>query len=651
MNVKGFSQRRSAWTLLVAALFSIVSLGLPSKANAQLEELPVWAVTEFQDISGNGDSTIGRRAAEAFVAETAKLGTVDVLPLDTTMRAVRELGYDPQQLSNTGLVRLGQNLLATTVVTGEIYNYRVVEDGNQRYAQVIMRVVVRDVASGLIVNGASVGARSGYRAADVSNEVLYNEALEDGAFRSVQEISRRQLPTGTVLNVTEGRVLVNRGTQSGFKTGMEVVVVRGREQVASATVTDVDFDSAILSPKQIFKGVRPGDKIRVIFDVPVPKADWDANGNVAPAKRRSGGNNSGLVTLLILVVILGFLLGGDRASSTQLVHELKAEPMIQANDVPGVKVSWVRDAFLRGNNEGPFWYQVWRNDSSAAPVAVTSGGSSSVIDDAQGANAPGTGLPWYDFGGVIGGQNCDNATPPTGTGTPVLLNAGIPYNYSVELVYRVSALSLPGSGTTGGGTTGSNTTGTNTTGTNTTGTNTTGTNTTGTNTTGSNTTGTNTTGGTGSTNEYCYFMSSRVAVPGQATPLNRPTLQNPANDQIVTTPIAFQFSSVRGAVASVQLEYAVQFSSEPSFPSDRTITVDPFVDLVTPSGSTVSSPTIDTSLYFPTSQVVYWRVGVKNIEDDPGPVQDSTGKRYIYSSVRRFRRTAVPPAPPLEALN
>jgi hypothetical protein len=112
------------------------------------------------------------------------------------------------------------------------------------------------------------------------------------------------------------------------------------------------------------------------------------------------------------------------------------------------------------------------------------------------------------------------------------------------------------------------------------------------------------------------------------------------------TPVPFQFTSVRGPVLSVPLEYVVQFSTSLSFPAgSSTITSAPFIELSAAGGSSVSSPTIDTTTMFPGAMQVYWRVGVRNPEDKPGPVPDQTGKRYIFSAVRRFQRSPIPPAP------
>ncbi|HXH60192.1 MAG TPA: hypothetical protein VNI20_02415, partial [Fimbriimonadaceae bacterium] len=139
----------------------------------------------------------------------------------------------------------------------------------------------------------------------------------------------------------------------------------------------------------------------------------------------------------------------------------------------------------------------------------------------------------------------------------------------------------------------------------------------------------------------------RLEATGIATPLVRTELRSPDPGQIVTTPITFQFASVRGSVQSVVIQYVIQLSTDPSFPGNsQTVTLTPFLDLVTQGGQTVSSPTIDTSTFFPGAPQVYWRVGARNIDDSPGPVPDASGQRYVFSGPSLFKRAGFPGGSP-----
>lgn len=578
---------------------------------------------------------VGKMASDAVIAELARQAKVDIVPSDTVARQAADLGFQLPISKSSEIQRLGQALQAVTVVTGEIVNWRIVTKPEGRQAQVIMRMMVWDVAAGLTINGSAKGANSNVMSGDVKDEDLIKAALNQGAFDTLADVNSRTMPSATVLNTLQNRALINKGSRAGFNKDQRVVVTRGKSLVAEGIIRDVDPDSSFVETTRSFRGVQPGDRIRSIFDVPDIKSEWARDGSTQMRRpKSSNGSNSGLVSLVIVLLILGFLLANGHGSNQDGVGGVTAEALVLANDNPGVRVSWTRDSFFRGTNLGPFTFQVWRDDSTATPAVVAPANASSAINDRIGTSLP----TWYDFAGVVGGNTCLNQDPPTGTGNAgVVAVPGTPYNYSVEVVYRVSCFDLPDTSncTSGGGTSG-NTGGTGSTGS-------TGTTGTGGTTGSTGTTGTGgSTGTTGGDTQYCYFATSRVAASGQATPLVRPTLRAPDDNAIVPGPITFGFTSIRGNVASVPIEYVVQFSDRQDFPANRTFTTDPFVELVLPGGQPVSSPTIDTTTIFPAAPVLYWRVGGRNPEDSPGPVLDAAGQRFIKSAIRHFRRPVTP---------
>jgi hypothetical protein len=102
---------------------------------------------------------------------------------------------------------------------------------------------------------------------------------------------------------------------------------------------------------------------------------------------------------------------------------------------------------------------------------------------------------------------------------------------------------------------------------------------------------------------------------------------------------------VRDSQQSIQLEYVLQFSDRPDFPQGRVTTLDPIDDSGQTGGQIVSYPAVNTGTIFPTATSVYWRVGVRNLEDTPGPVADRNGFRYIWSATRKFKRSGLPGRP------
>lgn len=626
-----------------ALLVAAATFGLVVPATAQIQQTDRYAVTDFAVKVPNADVDLGVEARDKVRDSLSQVfgRNRETVPTDQVTRAMRDLGLMPPVTRAADLLRLGDAVDAQYVVTGEVANWRIVEVSGGRQAQVLMVVQVRNVSGGVPVNAAVATGKSAPRAGDTSDATLLADALTDGAFQVVNDMEGKILPKATVLNTTDSRILLNQGARSGMKEGMKVIFLRGAEQVAEGVVNSVDADSAWVRVTRQVKGVRPGDSTQTIVDVPVLAANpWGGDGAPKTRASRSSGGNQALFSLLLLLVILGFLFLGGRGSSNEVVGNVKAEATTPSVS-PGVRVSWTLDAFARGNNEGPYRWQVWRQGVNTNPVAVALAPASFVVDDTLGTFAPASGSQWDDFGGISGGNSCINEAPPGGD-DPVAapLAIGVPQRYSVEMVYRVDPNSLPfppnGSGG-GGGTTG--TTGT-TGGTGTTGT-TGGTGTTGT-TGGTGTTGT--TGGTGTTGntggggaQYCYFVSVRVPASGQATPLNRPQLTAPTDGANDTGNTVFSFQSVRGLDPSVPLEYAVQLSPDPVF-GGQSVTLGEFIDTATPNAQALATQPVATGTLFPTSTTVYWRIGVRNVQDVPGPVADSSGKRYIWSGARRITR-------------
>lgn len=650
----GNLQKGSAWPLLTVLMTVLFLLGGFGRAEAQVERLPVWAVVEFEN-KGPQNAEVGKAAAAAVAQEFGKRQTVDVLPLETANRTIDELGLKIPITRASDLSRLGLALEAGTVISGEVVNFKVDTSGSEKQANVLVRVFVRDVASGITINGAAVSGRSGFRASSTEDSALLNEALGDAAFKAVQDIESRRIPSATVTSTLDGKALLDRGLRDGLKANMNVIVTRAREQVAVGRITSVDDDSALVTPNngQVFKGIRTGDKVRVVFDVPTLSPNFSKTGEAQVSKPRSRSNNQGLIAVLVLVVILGLLLGGGRSGSTELL-KVSAKPFTGGDDVPSVRLAWTRDTFLRNNRIVRF--QVWRDDIATGPVAVTSNVNASFLDDrADLANAPAPGNPWGSaenlpiFGGSTECAGDDQQTDSTA----VALQPGRPYRYSVEVVYRINSLDLPGEGTTGGGTggttTGGTTTGGTTTGGTTTGGTTTGGTTTGGTTTGGTTTGGTTTGGGNDGEEFCYFLSTRVASQGAVTPFRRTPLRSPIAEFPVAVAgpaagrVTFQYESGRAASggSAIAIEYVIQVSPSPSF-SERTTTVDKYVDTSTPFGNAITRTSVDilaplNNLTAADNGRIYWRVGIRNTDDSAQP-----DGGYIFSTVRSLKRADTP---------
>lgn len=644
MKTSTMSGLRARLSLLVATLAALLTFGLSAPAQAQIvTETERYAVTDFGVRVPSSDLDLATEARDAIRGALAKVfdNNRETVPVDEVDRAVRELGLKAPFSRPADLIRLGDQLDANYIVTGEVANWRVVEAPGGKQAQVILTVYVRSVSTGIALNGAVITGRSAVRAEDTSVSSMLGEALTDGAFHAVNEMESKILPKGNVLNTIQNEALINRGARSGFRKDTRVIIMRGREQVAEGIVISVDPDSSFVRVTKFAKGVQPGDSVQTVVDVPTVVPVFNTDGTPKTRASRSSTGNQGLFSLVLVLVILGFLFLGGRGSSNDPIGNVLAEAYTPSVS-PGVRISWTRDSFFRGNNEGPFRWQVWREGVNTNPVAVAAGSSSFAIDDTLGSNAPGTGTQWDDFDGISGGTTCDFEAPPGGD-APVIpaLPTGVPARYRVELVYRVDQNSLPlppntssSGGGTGGGTTGGGTTGGGTTGGGTTGGGTTGGGTTGGGTTGGGTTGGTTGGGT----VYCYFATTRVPAIGQATPLDKPGNRGPADNLADSGSHVFSFTSVRNIDPSLSLEYVVQFSPDALFAAGQTVTLGNLVDTSTQGGQQISTSSINTSTLFPNSNFLFWRIGVRNIDDNPGPVADASGKRYIFGGAWKLRR-------------
>lgn len=593
-------QKGSAWPLLTVLMTVLFLLGGVGRAEAQVERLPVWAVVEFEN-KGPQNAEVGKAAAAAVAQEFAKRQTVDVLPLDTAARTVDDLGLRIPITRASDLSRLGQALEASTIISGEVVNFRIESSGSDKQAQVLVRVFVKDVASGITINGAAVSGRSGFRASSTEASALINEALGDAAFKAVQDIESRRIPASTVTSTLDGKALLDKGLRDGLKGGMNVIVTRGREQVAVGRISSVDDDSAVVTPNsgQLFKGIRSGDKVRVVFDVANLSPNFGANGDAKVAQPRKRSNNQGLIAVLVLVVVLGLLLGQGRSGSTELL-KVRSQAYTGGDDVPAVRISWTRDTFLRHNNIVRF--MVWRDDIATGPVAVVQGSNASFVDDRSDlANAVAAGNLTTDPDAlpILGSTGeCPEADETTDASTATPLISGRPYRYSVQVTYRIPGLDMPDPS---------------------------------------------------EAPEFCYFISNKVSSQGSVTPFRRTVQRAPLAEFSVPVVgpgagrVTFQYESNRAASggSAIAIEYVIQTSPSPTF-SSRTSIVDRSVDTSTAFGNTITRTSVDIlpqlqALTAADNGRLYWRVGVRNVDDS---VQPEGG--YIFSAARSLKRADTP---------
>lgn len=587
----------STW---MTALAVMVMLGLTVQSRAQVEEAKdIYGVVPFASEKSSSDLDVGsaaRNQVQLELSKLTKLGTrgVELLPNDTVAARVSDLGLVMPLSRTADASRLGNELGANFLVSGTVTNFEITDVQGGKTARAIMQVLIWNVASAMKVNGAAVQGSSGVRPSDTPNATLIEAALKDAAYTAVREISSRVLPSATILNTNENKAYVNQGTRSGFAKGQKVIIVRAnKEQVAEGEVTAVEPDASYVTVTRTVKGVQPGDKISVVFEPPVPTAIFGTNGS--PRVKKSSSNSGGLGGLFQVILVVGLvalLFGQGRGSSEAGVASAQAEAYVLPDDTPAVQVSWSADGFLRGNFDStPRVWQVWRRGESLSPVISVDGSLRSAREDATLSDNI---VPWT-------ARTNANSSPASlqcpaqggaalAPGTRIV--AGTPAEYGVEVVYMIKGTALPNPVT-----------------------------------------------------GDCFYVSERVAT-GLATPLNRPALQKPDDNLTVANATSFSFSSVRGAASTIPLKYVLQMSDTPTFTGGTVVTFDDpryyVIDTATKQGVTLATPSVPFQASFPavaSGAQLYWRIGVRNLQDSPGPKPDeATGQRYIFSSTRIIKK-------------
>lgn len=588
---KSTVMRLASRAVILALLSNFLLFGVTLKpAQAQFRTAAKqWAVLDFVNKSALGGPALGAAAADAVSTLILGSNRFDVLPRESVDRIYAQLELTPPVTRQLDILRVGQGLAVETIITGEITDARINTNANGKSADVAMIVRGIDVASGLTVLGAAVHGQSTERPGDVADDVLLNEAVNYAAQLAVDKLLTQQVDIATVLTTpTPTTVQLNKGSRQGIKKGMKMVVLRGREQVATIRISDVETDSSVAIVDDQTKGVAPGDKARAIVLDPGSVTLTGNGGARVRSPKRSSTSSSTLLTVLVVGALAATIATGSNGAGGASYVRSEAT-ILPDNITPGVKISWGLDTFNGGR--GRLEWQVWRNDYSQTAIRVTDGFQDHTYD------MPVHAVPdfWRDPAGIaIQVLECQEPDDPEQIDpAPPGVVLGTTYLYSVMLIYTLYPQDIPG----GGG------------------------------------------GGDGET--LCVFKTDFKHADGQATPIDRIPLTSPPNNTAnVGDLVQFSWNAVPGAN-----QYAVEISTQPSFTSGSNIAVVARIESISPGG--VSTEPIDISGVFPTAQRLYWRVGGRNAADLPGPVQDAKGERYVFSVPFQFDRAKNPPPPPL----
>ena len=592
------TRMRRTWTTRTASLgvLSMLAVGLlyplgAARADAQLVQLPRVAVLDFENKSGYGGASIARAATDAVAGEYQKSRKYEVLARGEIEQQLKDLDL-ALPLDKTGFLRLGRALQTESLITGEVNAVTFV--GSPKQAQVVLTVRVIDIASGEPINGAVAtglsNRRPGYTGDD---DTLVQEAIRNAAFEAVRIINNYTIPEATVLTTRAGKeVLLTRGIRGGLQPGMEMIVVRRGEEVGRIRVTQVSDSDAVAEIIDFGRGIQSEDRARAIFRVPTVEVKA---GRVVTERPRQRGEGNRLLRALGPILVVGLIAFGiARASSggNTPVQTVIAEAGADGNFEPFVRISWKTTLFAKSVPDTIQW-QIFRSDfidldekANRIPVGVVPGNQNFFIDTTVPrvltyASLLREGEDDLDF------QTLEEESPAPGVAP------GRSYTYQLALVYRER---IEAEGET----------------------------------------------------IFLFKLSDRVQ-SGQATVLLPVQLLTPLqrSEDVDPKDVRFSWLAAEGANA-----YRVEVSTDPTF-RDRNRT---FVSNEIPSTAVGGSPVSTERINLETALLnrlglvgqrvtLYWRVGARNLYDDPGPIPGPGGLRYVWSRPFEFTTQELPPSP------
>lgn len=271
-------RRGLAWMLALLLVAPYLLVGKP--AQAQRGGTAAY-VLDFNNKTKVGGLLLGRVAAAQVSLQLADSPNWEITPEAQVVRRREELNLQPPY-DRIARVQIANGVDALAAIYGTILEAQVTTGATPR-ALVRLQVLVEDIATGVLINGAVTTGESTPRMGYTGDaDILLEEALGKAAFKAREFMDRFRLPGGTVLNTTvvgvgenaRLEVLLNIGARNGVKQGMEFIITRLREPVGVVKITSVDSDFSTGNVVENTQGVQPQDHARAIFnfaDFPVTR--------------------------------------------------------------------------------------------------------------------------------------------------------------------------------------------------------------------------------------------------------------------------------------------------------------------------------------------------------------------------------------------
>ncbi len=625
-----------SWVLTAAMIAPVACRVIgPDAAHAQAPvttNLQTAIVVDFVNKSGFLGEALARRATDAVAVELANSARFEVLRRDEVDKQASAMGIK-RPYDDVAQGKLAAALGATTVVTGEVSFVTTVAKSDPKRVVAGLKVMLRAPGSPELVNGAAEIGEARARPGLGDDESLGQEAVDNAAVVAVKKILAANLPEGTIVSTvgpeTGLQILVNRGSRDGVQPGLQMLVTRQGQRVGKIQLTNVYATDSEAKAVENTLGIRPEDKVRAVFPMPTFPTMAGLKG-VKTGPRAPKGSVASLGKVLVVlaagIVIAAAVMGGKNTSVTGVTAEADVE-----GAEPVVRITW-RDNFWGATT---LEHQIWRVPDApfnfqGVPIASKQYEPRYVDRPAPYSYWDGTRsflrapLPGTATSGTSGGSEAEVVTPDAGAVPGFTI--GRSYTYALTAVIR-RPLAITNTGGTGTGG-------------------------------GNNTVGTEDVG-------------TSPVPSAQTTPVAQAQLVMPESmsSNVDLTRFSPTWMSTTGADV-----FVVEVSTDRTFKNKTLILQLPRVYSTAPLATGVTQ-VLDSAVDLTTNPVllrdpvfanyvnrvpnapkptVYWRVGARNDDDRPGPVNWITRNhadgdrtfRYVYSEVRSFTPADMPPPPP-----
>jgi hypothetical protein len=389
--------------------------------------------------------------------------------------------------------------------------------------------------------------------------------------------------------------LLNIGARQGVKQGMRFVVLRGRDLVGRASITSVDPDKSVAAVTDNFRGVKPEDRVRAIYQLPNRRGAESIRAEGAPTVRIAayaaevGGGpapgtavaqaapapeptepeivvteppppdqkkKSGTRALRMVggaLAILGIAALASRKGGTE-AFSVQADPIVQAGQA-AIRVRWSRPRQV--SHEDVVQYQIIRYSGLPGDfdrvVGKVEGDRREFIDTQHDP---------IDLDGIFEGdagtqEDLDETTISMVPG----IAPGVSYRYTIETIFRPKVSFSEGDDAGGGGT----------------------------------------------DDAAGLEISQRSSFSNTVVPINAPGLLGPENGAAVDfTAVTLEGSPVAGAT-----NYMFQVSTDPDVRQNVKTVARVNLPPTAPPGAVVSSGLLNLRQLFPNADQLFWRLGAR----------------------------------------